>query len=305
MAKHLVDRAVVQGMTKKERQKYVRELRRRERERIALLKRRRRIIGWSATGAAAAVGITALITVTAVSAATAEATPTATALPAVVGPANMLSDGLLLQGSDDGASLVPVATDALTEDAEPVPNLSTASTSGVLDLQLYVDVTSEYAATLWQTVGETLTSAATAGGATLELHPYAVETADGDALAAVAAFGCVADIAPDQAFDVWQAMLQRTAEGEPVTASTAKSVVADAGVTDETVVTCISDAEFHQWAVDVSDRAAAGVPSATQAVDLTSGVAVTAAGSVYTGAVDDLDGFETFLDDAYAAAVAG
>ncbi|MBD3943747.1 hypothetical protein IF188_18805 [Microbacterium sp. NEAU-LLC] len=308
MAQVKVDRSLLEGMTKRERQAFVREMVRQERERQARQRRQRRIAGWSAAGAvvvlAVAGGITAGV-VSANNAAAAEAEKEAqAAADAARGPANMLTDGLLLQS--DGTTVTPVSTGALGG-ATPSKSASTAATTGVLDVQLYVDPTSADAATFWSAAGATIQSALTAGDLSLELHPIA-QTGSADALAAVAAFGCFAALQPDAALAAWNAMMQvgidGAATGATFTAGDVTGVLTTAAATDA-VVDCVDADTYAQWADAASTRATTSIPYATDAAAATSGVTVVAAGEVYNGSLTDANALSSFFADALAAATAG
>ncbi|MBN9216195.1 MULTISPECIES: hypothetical protein [unclassified Microbacterium] len=298
MAKKLVPRSQLQGMTKKERQRFVREVRRAEMLRLAQQRRQRRILGWSVAGLAV-VAVGSIVTIGTVNAVASASTPTAT--PAVVvGPANMLSDGLLFTG--DGTTATATRTAALTDGEDPVATVSDAATTGILDVQVYLDPTNADAATLWSTIGASLEAEVAAGSISLELHPVVAQSGDVNAISAVAAFSCVADTAPDEGLAAWDALLTQTATAGLTSlevATTVQGALSDATV--DAVTSCMSAGTFTTWADDASTRAATTVAAA--GADLTQGVVVTAAGSVYTGAVDDATAFQTFLSDAYTAAV--
>jgi len=311
MAQVKVDRSLLKGMTKRERQAFVRDMARQERERQARQRRQRRIAAWSAAGAvvvlAVAGGITAGV-VSAGNAAAAEAAQQAeAAADAARGPANMLTDGLLLKGAGDGTTITPVSTGALEGGATPEKSASEVATTGVLDVQLYVDPTSAEAATFWAAAGATLQSALTASDVSLELHPIA-QTGGADALAAVAAFGCFAALQPDAALAAWNAMLQvgidGAATGTTLTSGDLTGVMTTAGATDD-VVDCVDGDTYAQWADAASTRAATAIPYATDATAATSGVTVVAAGSVYAGPLDAAAALSSFLTDAATAATAG
>ncbi|MFD4961145.1 hypothetical protein [Microbacterium sp. NPDC058389] len=311
MAQVKVDRSLLQGMTKRERQAFVRDMARQERERRARQRRQRRIAAWSAAGAvvvlAVAGGITAGV-VSAGNAAAAEAAKEAeAAADAARGPANMLTDGLLLKSAGDGSTVTPVTTGALEGGATPEKSASEVATTGVLDVQLYVDPTSAEAATFWSTSGATLQSALTAGDVSLELHPIA-QTGSADALAAVAAFGCFAALQPDAALAAWNAMLQigidGAATGTTLTSGDLSGVMTTAAATDD-VVDCVDGDTYAQWADAASTRATTSIPYATDATAASSGVTVVAAGSVYTGPLDDAAALSSFLSQALTTATAG
>jgi hypothetical protein len=309
MAQVKVDRRLLEGMTKRERQAFVREMARQERERQARQRRQRRIAAWSAAGAvvvlAVAAGITAGV-VSANNAAAAEAEKDAkAAADAARGPANMLTDGLLLQS--DGTTVTPVSTGALEGGATPSTSASDAATTGVLDVQLYVDPTSPDAATFWSAQGASIQNALTAGDLSLELHPIA-QTGSADALVAVAAFGCFAALQPDAALAAWNAMLQvgidGAATGKTLTSGDLTGVMTTAAATDD-VVNCVDEHTYAKWADAASTRATRSIPYASDDAAATSGVTVVAAGQIYGGSLDDTTALTSFFADAFAAATAG
>ncbi|MFT4230663.1 MAG: hypothetical protein QM602_10270 [Microbacterium sp.] len=308
--KFTVDRALVEGMTKKERVAFVREARRAERERLARLRRRRRIAGWTAGGLAvvAAAGVGTYAVVHGAQEHAAEAAAEAEAA-ANAGPENMISDGLQWVSAGDSTSMTYTATDALAYGDQPTANVSTVSTTGVLDIQVYLDPTSADAAAFWSANGDVLEAYVVAGYVSVELHPVALDTSNTDAVAAVAAFGCVADAEPDSAFAMWDGIMQFGIDGADsgtaVTASDLVDAASTAGVTDADATDCIGDGGFTPWATAASERAAASVPYASDGAGVTSGALVVAAGSVYTGDPGDADALASFLNDAYTAATSG
>ncbi|GAA5210138.1 hypothetical protein [Microbacterium kyungheense] len=311
MAQVKVDRSLLEGMTKRERQAFVRELARQERERQARQRRQRRIAAWSAAGGVVVLAIAGGITAGVVSASNAAAAEAAkeaeAAADAARGPVNMLTDGLLLKAAGDGSTVTPVSTGALEGGATPTTSASEVTTTGVLDVQLYVDPTSADAAGFWAANGAAIQSALTAGDLTLELHPIA-QTGSADALAAVDAFGCFAALQPDAALAAWNAMLQVTidgaAAGTTLTEGDLTGVMTTAGATDD-VVDCVGDDTYAQWADAASTRATTSIPYATEATAATSGVTVVAAGSVYTGSLEDAAALSSFFTDALSGATTG
>src|SRR3954447_5773750 len=113
-----------EGLTKKERKEFAREVARIRREAERKRRRRARILGWpsGSLGAVAVLALLALIVVTNVRA-------------GLAGPVNMLSDGLLLKG--DGSAITASPTAALQADEDPVE--SSADYTAALVLDLYVD----------------------------------------------------------------------------------------------------------------------------------------------------------------------
>lgn len=296
MAQVKVDKKVTAGMTKKQRRDFVREAARLERERAARERRVRRVVGWT-LGSVAAVAVAAIVTVLSVNAIRA----------GQAGPANMASDGLQLTGESGGSTMNPTMTDALAAGELPVRNASAVASTGALDIEVYLDPTKKDAATFWSTNGSTLESFVKEGAASLELHPVALSDSDSDAVAAVAAFGCIADHDPSAASAMWDAMLQVSIagldSGTSLRATDLQEAASKAGATDQPATDCIKDGGFSSWAKAASARARASVPYATAKTAVAEAPVVVAAGQVYTGKLDDAAAFTSFLSDAYEKAV--
>jgi len=77
------------------------------------------------------------------------------------------------------------------------------------------------------------------------------------------------------------------------------ALLADAGVTDEEVTSCVTDGDFTTWVGAATERAADGVPYQTLGAVAASTVAV--AETRYDGAADDADTFSAFLDEVATA----
>ena len=291
-----VDRRLASSMTNKQRRAYVREQTRIDRERLTRERRTRRAIGWTA-GAVGAVAVGVVVTFAI----------TATMRAGQVGPENMLSDGLLLTGTSGGSTMNPTATRALAAGEMPTQNASSVS-AGVLDIQLYLDPTKKDSATFWTANGSTLESYVKQGYASLELHPVALSTSDANAIAAVAAFGCVANDNAAGASAMWDAMLQVSiaglTSGHYLTAADLSKAATTAGVDDEKVTDCIDGGGFRPWATAASERAAVSVPYAIDGNGVSKTPMLVAAGSVYTGSLSDADALNSFLSDAFTKATA-
>ncbi len=296
MAKTNEHRRITEGMTKKQRQEFARELARIERERRARARRQQRILGWTlgAIVVAAGLGLGGWLTYSALTAPR-------------LGPANLASDGLLLQGSGDGSTTAPVMSAALALDAVPVPNEFDAGSSGELDVEAYLDPTSVDTAKFWSTNGSSIESYLAAGSLELELHVVAADPKDADAIAAASAFACVANGDPDSAQAFWDAMEQVSVAGLEtgvmVDRDGLDGAATTAGVTDKATLSCIDDEGYKDWAVAESERAQHPVPYAPDGAGASSIPYVVSAGSVYTGAGEDATAFTTFLGNAAAAAI--
>jgi hypothetical protein len=301
-------------LPKKDRKAIARELARIEREVQARRRRRNRRLGWA--GAGTAVVAAGVVTVLAVQ---------ASARAGQVGPLNMLSDGVVLTG--DGSTVTATATAALAPGASPTATTVDRS-SGVLDLVLYLDYRSPEAAALWTANSAAVQEWVTAGYATLEVHPLALldgasvstsgtasptpsasaspglpdtmATTGDYSLRAAGALACVADTAPDSTLAVHDALLaaQPDLDEDGLGDDDLLALVQDAGVTDETVVDCVTGGDFTDWAREATDRAADGVPFDVGTV--TTSPVLLVGGQEYTGAPDDPDALLAFIEQVSA-----
>jgi protein-disulfide isomerase len=218
--------------------------------------------------------------------------------PATPGPLNMASDGILMQG--DGTTISAVPTAATAADAEPEPTDVSALTSTV-NIAVYVDYLCPYCGQFETTNGEQLASWLTAGNITLETHPISIldSASSGSEYStrSANAAACVANYQPDSFLDVNAALFaNQPAEGTTgLTNDELVSLVEEAGVTDASVATCITDEEFSGWVGDATDRALDNPLPNTDMGALTGTPTVLVQGVQYTGALDDAAAFETFV----------
>ncbi len=287
-----LDRSWARELSKKERRELQREYAREERERRAAVRRRRRIVGWIVGPSLGAVVLAVVVVVV-----------VAQVRAGMRGPQNMVSDGLLEEGSGDGSTFTPRSTSALEWGDSPTVSVSDVTTTGVLDLQLYLDPTDAESASFWATEASSLKEYLNESAITVELHPVSFGQSDAG-VTAVAAFGCVADTEPDVAWDYLGEMMTATADGTELTSAELLTLATTAGVSGSTTQDCITGGGFRSWVSEASARAAASVPYATgdASTVVSDAPVIVAAGQVYSGAMDDTDAFTTFLGDAYSTA---
>ena len=279
---------------RKERRAIAREQEKIDRRRRAARKRRNRVllaVGLPLAGIATATGVVLVM----------QSRARAAELAAEVGPHNMLSDGVVLSG--DGTTMTALRTSALDAGAEPEDTVVDRS-SGVLDIVMYTDYRSDDAATFWTATSSNLESWVTAGQATFEVHPLAL---DGDdyALRAAGALACVADSAPDSAFAVHSALLTAQPDLTESGLDTAgiEALVSGVGVDSTEVTACLEDGDYTDWAAEATARAAQSVPYDGIGPVTTSPV-ILVAGQQYTGDLSDADAFTSFVSDVYDQVVA-
>ena len=223
-----------------------------------------------------------------------------------VGPANMLSDGMLLTGSTDQtsgqATLTPITTDALQADAKPVAtNLTTYSSTA--NIVLYLDYASPKTAKFITANGSAIEQWLAAGYVTLEIHPVAMSaTASNDySTRAANALACVANSDPNNFLAVSDALLAAASATKETTMSTAalQALVTKAGVTNVAVTGCISGSSYANWVTAATQRATHGDLLNANKKSLTSAPLVVVDKKVYSGKLDDNTALTTFVSDTY------
>lgn len=223
-----------------------REAARIEAERLqkAAAARRRRNHILIATGTVAVLAAATVVAVTQVSAARERARLT--------GPANMISDGLVLYG--DTEQVIGLTTEANGPRTDPLAT-SEVRDFGIVDLKVYADYTDPGAAEFWAASGEDLADRVATGDFTVELH------AIGDSPGAVAgarALACVADTAPDAGLTAHGALLAAQDRLATATGADLTAILADAGITDDGVADCLAGDRFADWVPGAIERAAEG-----------------------------------------------
>ncbi|MBN9606678.1 MAG: hypothetical protein J0G30_08715 [Actinomycetales bacterium] len=219
----------------------------------------------------------------------------------LAGPANMLSDGLVLTG--DGSTITAWTTPALQAGEEPVATPANA-TSGVPAVLAYLDFGDPTSATFWNTNLDNLTNWGTAGYLSLEIHPVALSDDQGYSALAARAFACTADLAPDSAMAVTGALFAAApAAGvaPPSSGELADDVLQAVGTPVDGLHDCITSGRFEPWVEAATARATAG-PLPSDKVDaLTTTPLVLADGAEFTGDPSVAEDFAEFLAATYAA----
>ncbi len=163
-------------------------------------------------------------------------------------PANMASDGILFEGSD--GEIVPVESPA--RDAGEAPVESDPG-GDIPHIQSYVDWSCPACKSFEEAYGPQIEELVAAGDATYEVHPVAIldrawQGSEYSSRSANAA-ACVASEAPDQYLASQTAMYanQPTEGTTGFTDEEIVGVLADAGVDDPTISSCIEDRLYDDW----------------------------------------------------------
>jgi len=215
------------------------------------------------------------------------------------GPANMISDGILLQGDGSG-NIVAVPTAAIPAGGDYTPTDLTKYADTV-NIVTYVDYFCPICQSFEQTNAEQLGTWVSAGAATLEIHPISIldRSSLGTRYASRSAnaMACVAQYDPNRFFQATTAMYaSQPAEGTSgLTNEEIASVLAGAGVTDLDVVKCINDETFKQWVTDATARTNVGPIPNSDLARVSGTPTVLVNGYQYPGAVNDASAFAEFV----------
>ena len=217
------------------------------------------------------------------------------------GPANMLSDGITI-----GAGLVAAQTPGLEPDGEPVAT-ELAEGSDVIQVRLYVDYHCAECKTFIDTNAEQMAQWMESGGATVEVHPIALQdrisVGSKYSSRAANAAACVANFSPDTFYAVNTALFaDQPKEGDDgLSDDELVELVEKAGVVSPASIdSCIRDQTYKSWVNAATSRAVAGpIPnSGMERVAKTPTIIIN--GMQYTGPLDDAAAFAKF-----ASTVAG
>ena len=280
--------------SKKDRREHAREIARLMREEQKKKRRRNRIIVQVSVvlGAVAVAAIIALVVTTSIK-------------PSVPGPLNMASDGILLQGDGTG-EIVAVPTDAIPIDGEPTATDQTAYPDTV-NIVLYVDYFCPICGAFEAANAEQIGTWVSQGLATVEYHPISIldraSLGTKYSTRSAAAAACVANYEPDSFFQVSTALFANQPEEstEGLTNEELASIVAQAGVTNVNVASCITDGTFEQWVTEATQRTSDG-PIPNSELDRISGTpTVIVNGQQYEGDVADAAAFSDFVNNIGAA----
>jgi protein-disulfide isomerase len=218
------------------------------------------------------------------------------------GPLNMLSDGIQI-----GRGMKAIPTAALEADAAPVPSAWDAK-SNVIDIQVYVDYANVYAQKFMSANSAQLQSFLSKGAATVEIHPISILDSNSQgtqySTRSANAAACVANYVPDK---YWAASNELFAEQpkERAPGLTDDQLVAamqKAGVSEDSVASCIRDQRFKSWVKAATLRALAGPIPNSNVTKIAGTPTVIVNGLKYKGAPADAAAFGAFIVQAAGAA---
>ncbi|WP_022882533.1 DsbA family protein [Gryllotalpicola ginsengisoli] len=237
-----------------------------------------------AIGIAAVVAIVAVVIVTSIR-------------PPHAGPANMVSDGVLI-----GQGLKAERSAALPAGAKPTPH-PIDTTGQVVNIVAYVDYGCAYCGEFERTNDEQIGKLVSSGAATLEVHPlpyYANSSASTTqySLRAANAAACVANYAPDRFYEFNRLLFAH----QPKTGGAGLSDARLAGYAGQAKATplrdirrCIEQRTYADWAQDALRRATTGPLPNADVKKVKTLPLVFVDGQEYKGSLTDASDFRTFI----------
>lgn len=219
------------------------------------------------------------------------------------GPKNMVSDGILFTGA--GGKMVATPTGAVQASSTPTAN--DQPSDGLAHIVTYVDFSCPACQAFEATNADTVKSMVEQGVATLEVHPIAIldsHFTQGSLYSTRAnnVAACVANFAPDNFYDVMQAMY--TGQGTEGTAGLSNgqmvSIVHNAGLKNGDVDKCISGVTFKPWVTAATTRALSGPLPNTSVAAVSGTPTVLVNGKQYQGSLTDGGAFTAFVKQVLA-----
>jgi protein-disulfide isomerase len=219
------------------------------------------------------------------------------------GPANMISDGIILTASTTTqGEITAVPTPAIKAGGKPVAT-DKADYPDQVRIVTYIDYFCPYCQAFEQTNTEQIGTWVSGGAATLEVHPIAIldKSSMGTRYASRAAnaMACVANYEPESYFQASTAMYaKQPAEGTTgLTNNEILTILYEANVKSEKIPDCVEKEQFGKWVTDSTKRALTGPLTPDSEVPNVSGTpTVLVNGFIYRGALDDASAFEQFVN---------
>ena len=281
--------------SKKARRDQARDHARQQRELAAKRKKRN---GWIIKGSVVLVAIAAaVVTVLIISSINQAAIEAAKPKP---GPANMISDGIILTADSSGnGEIVAVPTAAIPAEGKPVAT-DPADYPDQVKIVTYIDYFCPVCQAFEEANSEQLGTWVASGKATLEVHPISILDGRSQgtryASRAANAMACVANFQPDLFFQA-TGLMYKAQPAEGTTGLTNAQIIAtleSAGATDPQVADCVNKESFKQWVTDATARTNAPLPN-SEVPKLTGTPTVIVNGILYQGSINDPQEFSTFV----------
>jgi protein-disulfide isomerase len=170
--------------------------------------------------------------------------------PGAPGPKNMASSGILFTGKSGVATATTTA--AAAADGKPKAT-KTDTADGIVHIVTYVDWACPACKSFEAGYSSQIQQLVSNGSATLEVHPISIldrnYLTSRYASRAANAAACIANYQPSKFLDAQKKFYdkQPAERTSGLTDSQIKSLVADAGITDSSITSCIDTEQFKSW----------------------------------------------------------
>jgi protein-disulfide isomerase len=279
------------GLAKKDRRDAAREKARQDRESERKRQRRNRFF-WQGGAGLAVIAIAAIVVLVVTNAPKPAGLSDSTA-----GPANMISDGILLTGPD----LAAVPTAAIKAGGKPVPT-DEAKYPNTVNIVTYVDYQCPACQAFEQTNSAQIQQWVASGMATIEIHPVAILDASSEgnmySTRAGNAAACVANYDPDDYYAVSTAFYanQPAEDTDGATNAQILAVLKGAGASSSEITNCVNTQQFSAWETAATNRVLNGPLPNSSITKLEHTPTVVVNGKEYTGSITDAAAFATFVE---------
>jgi protein-disulfide isomerase len=209
------------------------------------------------------------------------------------GPLNMISDGIVLSGSE----LAAVRTPAIAADGKPVPSTPAADKISIVT---YVDYQCPACKSFEATNTPQIEKLVRSGLAELEVHPVAIldNYSQGNRYSTRAANAavCVANYQPDRFQAVSTALYANQPEEGTAGKTDAQllSVIKGAGAGSDKITSCVTTQRFAHWVTDATTRVGKPLPN-SDVKALASTPTVIVNGTQFKGSITDPSVFAQFV----------
>lgn len=214
------------------------------------------------------------------------------------GPANMISDGILLVGNTTKA----VETPGIKKGGEAVPT-DPSKHDDTVNIVSYVDFQCPVCQAFEAANGEQIKSWVDSGLASVEIHPISIldrlSLGNKYSTRAANASACVAQEQPENFYAAMQALF----EHQPAESTSGRTdaqileVLKDAGASGDKITSCVKSQKFANWVTAASARVqTVPFPNTVTPTTLRGTPTVFVDGQLYSGGVDDAAAFKAFVE---------
>ncbi|MBS1699740.1 MAG: thioredoxin domain-containing protein [Actinobacteria bacterium] len=248
------------------------------------------------------IAVAAIVVVGAAGGAVAWTVGSAVSKPSL-SPSNLNDGGVIVTKADLASARAGSSTPSPTaagESASPTPDPT--SSSGPVDIHVYVDYLSPGAGDFERANAKQLATWVDGDAATVTYHPVALLTANSNgtkySLRAASAAACVASRQPGVFYAFNHALLidQPKQDTDGKSDKELIQLAVDSGVKDaEGMQGCVEDGTYDSWVKDVTQRAVDGPLPGSKKEALSGAPTIVVNGQVYAGSLTDAAEFSQFV----------